>query len=94
MKRYWLRGLLLIAFALTSGGCASPDRPRPRTNWAPLQTGSNISRRIDVNESGETAARPQNRVRKSKPAREKPDGERRRAPAVEDPDSVPRGGFR
>lgn len=92
MKRYRFRGLLLIVLALGLIGCGTPKRPAPRTVWAPLQTGSNMGRRITVEDSTEQA-KPKTRRDKPKASREKPRRERRTRP-VDDEDFVPRGGFR
>jgi hypothetical protein len=93
MKQSWIRGLLLIAFVLANAGCGSSEKPEPRTRWAPVQTGTYIPRRIAINEPRQSA-QPKKRVQKSKPTREKPERERRPAEPVEDPNFVPRGGFR
>ena len=91
MKQNWVSMLVVVALVLAATGCGAPAKPDERQRF--FQTGSLIPQPVRT----KAVDRTKTRAKKSKAARDKPKAKKRPTPTptpTEDPDFVPRGGFR
>ena len=91
MKRNWVSMLLVIALVLAATGCGAPSKRDEGQRY--FQTGSLIPQPVRT----KAADRQKARAKKPKASRDKAKAKKRPRPTptpAEDPNFVPRGGFR